>query len=103
MIEQNWAAFDVNKDGSINFKEFVCGLSTILRGSVDERLKCKSTKEAQEEEGRILFFSFCANVFSFLMKSNFFPFPVYFSLERFFSPLFYSFLFFSFTSTKASR
>jgi len=38
-IEQNFNAFDENKDGRINFKEFVCGLSVILRGSVEERLR----------------------------------------------------------------
>ena len=38
-IAQNFAAFDTNKDGQIEYREFVCGLSVILRGSPTERLQ----------------------------------------------------------------
>jgi Ca2+-binding EF-hand superfamily protein len=41
-IEQYFTAFDSNKDGTIEFREFVTGLSVVQRGSVDEKLKCKS-------------------------------------------------------------
>lgn len=40
LIEQNFSAFDVNKDGTIDFREFVCGLSTVLRGTPEERMQC---------------------------------------------------------------
>jgi len=39
VIEQYFSAFDNNKDGKINFKEFVTGLSVVQRGTLDERLK----------------------------------------------------------------
>uniref|UniRef100_G1P3N8 Potassium voltage-gated channel interacting protein 2 n=1 Tax=Myotis lucifugus TaxID=59463 RepID=G1P3N8_MYOLU len=31
-------AFDTNHDGSVNFEDFVAGLSVILRGTIDDRL-----------------------------------------------------------------
>eukprot|EP00004_Rigifila_ramosa_P023817 TRINITY_DN674_c2_g1_i1.p1 TRINITY_DN674_c2_g1~~TRINITY_DN674_c2_g1_i1.p1 ORF type:complete len:190 (-),score=65.70 TRINITY_DN674_c2_g1_i1:156-695(-) len=34
-----FGAFDDNKDGSINFKEFICALSIMTRGSPDEKLE----------------------------------------------------------------
>jgi Ca2+-binding EF-hand superfamily protein len=40
IVEQNFTAFDDDKDGCIDFREFVCGLSTILRGTTEERLRC---------------------------------------------------------------
>lgn len=39
VLEQNFSAFDVNKDGQINFREFVTGLSIVQKGSMEERLK----------------------------------------------------------------
>jgi Ca2+-binding EF-hand superfamily protein len=35
-----FGTFDRDKDGNINFKEFVTGLSVITRGSPDEKLEC---------------------------------------------------------------
>lgn len=39
IIEQNFSAFDHNKDGKINFREFVTGLSVVQKGTMEERLK----------------------------------------------------------------
>eukprot|EP00005_Dracoamoeba_jomungandri_P001938 CAMPEP_0174261552 /NCGR_PEP_ID=MMETSP0439-20130205/11494_1 /TAXON_ID=0 /ORGANISM="Stereomyxa ramosa, Strain Chinc5" /LENGTH=1028 /DNA_ID=CAMNT_0015346041 /DNA_START=22 /DNA_END=3108 /DNA_ORIENTATION=- len=39
VLEQNFSAFDVNKDGKINFREFVTGLSVVQKGTMEERLK----------------------------------------------------------------
>lgn len=32
--------FDTNKDGTINFQEFVAALSVMTRGTPDEKLEC---------------------------------------------------------------
>jgi Ca2+-binding EF-hand superfamily protein len=37
-----FSLFDDNKDGNINFEEFVRGLSVFCeKGTIDEKLKCK--------------------------------------------------------------
>eukprot|EP01104_Vermistella_antarctica_P018810 TRINITY_DN7116_c0_g1_i1.p1 TRINITY_DN7116_c0_g1~~TRINITY_DN7116_c0_g1_i1.p1 ORF type:complete len:1058 (+),score=241.94 TRINITY_DN7116_c0_g1_i1:247-3420(+) len=50
-IEQNFTAFDTNHDGSINFLEFAVGLSTLQRGSPDERMKFMFDAYDQDDSG----------------------------------------------------
>jgi len=38
LIEQFFGLFDSNHDGRIDFREFVCGLSTVLKGTSEEKL-----------------------------------------------------------------
>jgi len=39
IIEEYFSAFDSDKNGTINFLEFVTGLSVVQRGSLEERLQ----------------------------------------------------------------
>ena len=40
MVELLFNVFDDDKNGSINFQEFVCALSVMTRGTPDEKLEC---------------------------------------------------------------
>lgn len=39
VVEQNFSMFDRDRNGAIDFREFVAGLSVLQRGSSDEKLK----------------------------------------------------------------
>jgi Ca2+-binding EF-hand superfamily protein len=40
LLDTYFSAFDRNRDGKIDLKEFLTGLSVVARGTTDERLKC---------------------------------------------------------------
>jgi ubiquitin carboxyl-terminal hydrolase 6/32 len=42
LIQGIFQAFDENQDGSIDFKEYVCGISAACRGPQFQRYKCKT-------------------------------------------------------------
>ena len=41
MFERYYEIFDADKSGSIDFREFVTGLSVLLKGSFEEKVDCK--------------------------------------------------------------
>jgi len=40
-LQRLFDAFDENHNDSIDFREFIKGLSIILKGSTDEKMECK--------------------------------------------------------------
>ena len=40
LLKKYFSAFDINGDGSVDFKEFASGLSTITRGTTEEKIDC---------------------------------------------------------------
>lgn len=47
--------FDKDKNGTIDFTEFMCGLSVISRGTVNEKLKCTSGAISQDMIPNVIF------------------------------------------------
>ena len=41
IIEQSFSAFDEDKSGSIDFREFVAGMAILNRGSAEDRLRVR--------------------------------------------------------------
>jgi len=46
-------SFDFNNDGYVNFREFICGLSMSMRGSLDEKLTWAFNMYDQNKDGLI--------------------------------------------------
>jgi len=40
LVKQLFGVFDRNGNGTIDFREFMTGLSTLMRGTLAERLQC---------------------------------------------------------------
>lgn len=41
ILDRLFTLFDESGDGQVNFKEFVVGVSTVLRGTIEEKLTCE--------------------------------------------------------------
>ena len=41
MLQRYYDIFDLDKSGTIDFREFVTGLSVLLKGSFEEKVNCK--------------------------------------------------------------
>ena len=53
VIDRNFTAWDTDGDGSIDFKEFITGLSTMERGTEDERLEMAFKVYDLDNNGKI--------------------------------------------------
>jgi len=53
MLKRIWILFEVDGDKKLNFKEFVCGCSVLLKGDVAEKVKVALSMYDMDSTGRL--------------------------------------------------
>ena len=49
MFERIFDTWDVNKDGSVDFKEFITSISAMHHGTLEQKLRCTSSSSRIKE------------------------------------------------------